>query len=202
MEVVGEASNGGEILACIGAVSAHCYRRNHGPAEGLHGVCNEKRRGFRSRGQAERCGPASILVNQFPPSLPLIDSPSRTLHGCDLDGGSSQTTSATASTADSNCCASAGQADAGRNLGEKQVLEFITVLRERFMGKDRIFSGKYLKLLVEEIRFENKQLMTKGSYAAVAKMVGESLEGTAGGGVPCFGLDWLPGQDSNLRPAG
>ena len=70
------------------------------------------------------------------------------------------------------------------------------------MGKDRIFSKKYLKLLVEEIRYQNKQLVMKGSYAAVANMVGESKQGTPRGGVPCFGLDWLPGQDSNLRPAG
>jgi site-specific DNA recombinase len=87
-------------------------------------------------------------------------------------------------------------------LGEKQVLAFTTALRERFMGKDRIFSKKYVQLLVEEIRYQNRQLVMKGSYAAVAKMVGESKQGTPREGVPCFGLDWLPGQDSNLRPAG
>ena len=87
-------------------------------------------------------------------------------------------------------------------LGEKQVLAFTTALRERFMEKDRMFSKKYLKLLVEEIRYQNKQLVMKGSYAALAKMVGESKQGTPREGVPCFGLDWLPGQDSNLRPAG
>ena len=87
-------------------------------------------------------------------------------------------------------------------LGEKQVLAFTTALRERFMGKDRIFSKKYLKLLVEEIRYQNKQLVMKGSHAAVAKMAGESTQGPPRGGVPCFSLDWLPGQDSNLRPAG
>ncbi len=87
-------------------------------------------------------------------------------------------------------------------LGEKQVLAFTMALRERFMEKDRIFSRKYLKLLVEEIRYQNRQLVMKGSYAAVAKIVGESKQGTPRGGVPCFGLDWLPGQDSNLRPAG
>jgi hypothetical protein len=62
-------------------------------------------------------------------------------------------------------------------IGEKLVLASTTALRERFMGKDRRFSKKYLKLLVEEIRYQNKQLVMKGSYAAVAKLVGESTRG-------------------------
>ena len=87
-------------------------------------------------------------------------------------------------------------------LGEKQVLAFTTALRERFLGKDRIFSKKYVKLLVEEIRYQDRQLVMKGSYVALAKMVGERKQGAPREGVPCFVLDWLPGQDSNLRPAG
>ena len=87
-------------------------------------------------------------------------------------------------------------------LGEKKVLAFTAALRERLVEKDRIFSKKYLKLLVEEIRYQNKQLVMKGSYAALARVVGESKKGTPKGEVPTFGLDWLPGQDSNLRPAG
>ena len=37
-------------------------------------------------------------------------------------------------------------------LGEKKVHTFAAALRERLLGKDRVFSKKYLKLLVEEIR--------------------------------------------------
>ena len=87
-------------------------------------------------------------------------------------------------------------------LGEKKIRAFTTALRERLIEKDRVFSKKYLKLLVEEIRYQNRQLVMKGSYAALARMVGESKRGTPRGEVPTFGLDWLPGQDSNLRPAG
>jgi hypothetical protein len=65
-------------------------------------------------------------------------------------------------------------------IGEKLVLASPTALRERFMGKDRIFSKKYLKLLVEEIRYQNKQLVMKGSYGAVAKLVGEGQQGPHG----------------------
>ena len=87
-------------------------------------------------------------------------------------------------------------------LGEKKIHAFAMALRERLLAKDRVFSKKYLKLLVAEIRYQNRQLVMKGSYAALARMVGESKRGTPQGEVPTFGLDWLPGQDSNLRPAG
>lgn len=87
-------------------------------------------------------------------------------------------------------------------LGEKRVQAFTKILRKRLIEKDRGFSKKYLKLLVEEIRCLDKQLVMRGSYAALAKMVGETKKGTPESGVPSFGLDWLPGQDSNLRPIG
>jgi hypothetical protein len=76
------------------------------------------------------------------------------------------------------------------------------VLRERLLDKDRVFSKKYLKLLVEEIRYQDRQLVMKGSYAAVARVAGEGKVGTPHRVVPTSDLDWLPGQDSNLRPAG
>ncbi len=64
-------------------------------------------------------------------------------------------------------------------------------LRERLFEKDRVFSKKYLKLLVEEIRYQNRQLVMKGSYMALARVVGESKRGTPQSEVPTFGLDWL-----------
>ncbi len=87
-------------------------------------------------------------------------------------------------------------------LGEKKIHAFTAALRERLLEKDRVFSKKYLKLLVEEIRYKNRQLVMKGSYTALACVVGENKRGTPQGEVPTFGLDWLPGQESNLRPAG
>ena len=77
-------------------------------------------------------------------------------------------------------------------LGEKKVQAFTTVLRERLIEKDRTFSKNYLKLLVDEIRYLDKQLVMKGSYTALARMVGESKKGTPQNGVPSFGLGWLP----------
>ena len=43
--------------------------------------------------------------------------------------------------------------------------------------------------------------VAQASFAAVA-CAGETKVGTPQGAVPTFDLDWLPGQDSNLRPAG
>jgi hypothetical protein len=78
-------------------------------------------------------------------------------------------------------------------LGEKKVHAFTTVLRERLIGKDRIFGKKYLNLLVSEIRYLNRQLVMKGSHAALARVFGENKMGTPQSEVPTFGLDWLPG---------
>ena len=41
-------------------------------------------------------------------------------------------------------------------LGEKKIHSFTAALRERLIEKDRVFSKKYLKLLVEEIRYQNR----------------------------------------------
>jgi DNA invertase Pin-like site-specific DNA recombinase len=83
-------------------------------------------------------------------------------------------------------------------LGERRVHAFTTVLRDRLIGKDRIFGKKYLKLLVSEITYLNRQLVLKGSHAALAQVAGETKNGTSERGVPSFSLGWLPGQDSNL----
>jgi DNA invertase Pin-like site-specific DNA recombinase len=69
-------------------------------------------------------------------------------------------------------------------LGEKKIHAFTMALRERLFEKDRVFSKKYLKLLVEEIRYQNRQLVMKGNYSALARVVGESKRGTPQGEVP------------------
>ena len=77
-----------------------------------------------------------------------------------------------------------------------------TALRQHLIEKDHVSSKNYLKLLVAEIRYKNRRLIMKGSYAALVRVAGERKKGTPRGEVPTFCLDWLPGQDSNLRPAG
>jgi site-specific DNA recombinase len=87
------------------------------------------------------------------------------------------------------------------SLSHKQILAFTAALREKLFEKGGGLGKKYLKLLVEEIRYQDKEIVMKGSYSAMAQAVGGSKLGTLSR-VPSFGLDWLPGQDSNLRPAG
>jgi small-conductance mechanosensitive channel len=79
----------------------------------------------------------------------------------------------------------------GEMFGEKKVQAFTSALRERLLGKDKAFSRKYLKLLVDEIRYRDRQLVMKGSYAAVARATGETKVGTPQGEVPRFVRDWL-----------
>jgi hypothetical protein len=51
--------------------------------------------------------------------------------------------------------------------------------------------------LVEEIRGQKRQLVMKSSYAALARVVGESKEGTPQGEVLSLGLDWLPDKTAS-----
>ena len=66
-------------------------------------------------------------------------------------------------------------------LGEKIIQALTVELRERRRGKDRVFRKKDLKLLVEEILYQNRQLVIKGSYAAVAHVAGAGNAGTPQG---------------------
>ena len=87
-------------------------------------------------------------------------------------------------------------------LSPNQVKTFASALKDRLLDRDSLFGKKYLKLLVKEIRYGNGELVLKGNYMALAQAVGGNGAGTPSGGVPSHVLDWLPGQDSNLRPIG
>ncbi len=83
-------------------------------------------------------------------------------------------------------------------LGPRRIQAFCAALRAKLLDQASGFGKQYLKLLVNEISVKGKALLLKGSYAALAKAVG----GIGTGPVPSFGMGWLPGQDSNLRPIG
>jgi hypothetical protein len=118
--------------------------------------------------------------------------------GFHVDGTCEPTSGPTASPIDRDRWPAATQADASGSSWREGILAFTAALRERLLAKDRVFSKKYLKLLVEEIRYQTRQLVMKGSDAAVARVAGESKVGTPHGPVPTFDLDWLPAQDSNF----
>ena len=86
-------------------------------------------------------------------------------------------------------------------IGPRRVQSFCEALRTKLLDRTSGFGKRYLKLLVNEISVKGKSLLLKGSHAALARAVGGFGTGQLAQ-VPTFGLGWLPGQDSNLRPFG
>jgi site-specific DNA recombinase len=78
-------------------------------------------------------------------------------------------------------------------LRPKHIRAFTRALREKLIV-NRGFAKEYLRLLMDEIRVEDKQVAMRGSYAALASAVGGINPGYA---VPRFALDWLPALGSN-----
>ena len=86
-------------------------------------------------------------------------------------------------------------------IGEAQVEGFCRALKSKFFNRASNFGKEYLKLLVDEIRVQGREIIIRGSYLALALVVGTKKLGNRGE-VPSFGDIWLPGQDSNLQPSG
>jgi DNA invertase Pin-like site-specific DNA recombinase len=81
-------------------------------------------------------------------------------------------------------------------LSQHRIVSFCRALKAKLLAPDRSFAKRYLRLLVEEIRFTAKEVCIKGSYTALAHAVSHSGKlGTAG--VPSFVPDWLPDEGSN-----
>ncbi len=78
-------------------------------------------------------------------------------------------------------------------LGRKHVIAFCSALKDKFRDKSSNFGKEYLKLLVEEISVDKKEVRLTGSYAALAGALAMSTKP----GVPSFVPVWLPSADSN-----
>ena len=88
-----------------------------------------------------------------------------------------------------------------KTIGEAQVDGFCRALKSKFFDRTSNFGKEYLKLLVDEIRVEQRQIRIRGSYSALAHVLSKKKLGNPES-VPSFGDVWLPGQDSNLQPSG
>lgn len=86
-------------------------------------------------------------------------------------------------------------------LGPKNIDSFCKVLRAKLQDRETQFGKQYLRLLVDEIRVDGKEMRIRGSYANLAGMVEKTKVGFPEG-VPTFGLDWLPNPDSNQGQGG
>lgn len=76
-------------------------------------------------------------------------------------------------------------------IGSKNVQAFCAALKDKLKDKASNFGKEYLKLLVDEIRVDRKEVRMKGSYAAIAGILEKTKLGLPMG-VPSFGLVWLP----------
>lgn len=81
-------------------------------------------------------------------------------------------------------------------LGKKHIVAFCSALKERLCDKASNFGKEYLKLLVNEIRVDKKQVHLSGSYSALAGALCMSTK-PALEMVPGFVPVWLPIADSN-----
>jgi site-specific DNA recombinase len=86
-------------------------------------------------------------------------------------------------------------------IAETHVDAFCRALKSKFFDRESNFGKEYLKLLVDEIRVQQRQVSIRGSYSALAHVVSTKKLGNPEW-VPSFGGIWLPGQDSNLQPSG
>ena len=86
-------------------------------------------------------------------------------------------------------------------MGERHVDGFCRALKSKFFDRTSNFSKEYLKLLVDEIRIQQRQITIRGSYSALAQALSTKKLGNPER-VPSFGGIWLPEEDSNLQPSG
>ena len=78
---------------------------------------------------------------------------------------------------------------------------FCEALKDRLRDPASGFGKAYLRLLVDEIRLDGRELNIRGSYCRLADAIG-LLEKTKLGEVPSFVRDWRARQDLNPRPPG
>mgnify|MGYP001017877701 CR=1 FL=1 len=76
-------------------------------------------------------------------------------------------------------------------IGNKQVDAFCSVLSQKLKDKESNFGKEYLRLLVDEIRVEGREVFLKGSHKALAGIIQKTKPDNPNG-VPSFGSVWLP----------
>jgi DNA invertase Pin-like site-specific DNA recombinase len=81
-------------------------------------------------------------------------------------------------------------------LGKKHIAAFCSALKERLCDRASNFGKEYLKLLVNEITVDKKEVHLSGSYSALAGALTISTK-PALVMVPSFVPVWLPFADSN-----
>jgi len=77
-------------------------------------------------------------------------------------------------------------------IGNRQVDVFCSVLSQKLKDKGSNFGKEYLRLLVDEIRVDGREVLLKGSHKALAGVIQKTKPDNPNG-VPSFGSVWLLG---------
>ena len=85
-------------------------------------------------------------------------------------------------------------------ISKNEIEAFCKALKKRFNDSESGFGKAYIKLLVDEIRIEKKQVVMSGSYGALAQAVSGTNSESPAASVPIFTTDWRARTDSNRRP--
>ena len=93
------------------------------------------------------------------------------------------------------------QALAMRRVNADTVKAFCAALKDRFNDPTSGLGKAYLRLLVDEIKLDENELVVRGSHRRLADAIG-FMQRKKLGGVPSFVNDWRAGWDSNPRPRG
>lgn len=80
-----------------------------------------------------------------------------------------------------------------RLLSPRYVEAFCRALHGKLLDEGSGFGRQYLRLLVEEVRVEGRQVVLRGSNAALARALAGNGKSTPGSEVPSIGPNWLPG---------
>ena len=82
-----------------------------------------------------------------------------------------------------------------------QVEGFCLALKEKMRDSASHFGREYLRLLLDEIVVDGKEVIVRGQYNNLIGAIAKKKPDTPSG-VPSFGIGWLPGTDSNRQPSG
>lgn len=79
-------------------------------------------------------------------------------------------------------------------IGERQVDGFCRALRSKLFDRASNFGKEYLRLLIDRIEVQQRQVRIRGSYSALEQALGTKKLGNREW-VPSFGGSWLPFVD-------
>ena len=85
-------------------------------------------------------------------------------------------------------------------INHEYIEAFCFALKDKMRDSSSDFGREYLRLLLDEIVVDGKEVVVRGQYNNLIGAINKKLD--AQSRVPSFGISWLPGTDSNHQPSG